>query len=56
VLPLLFVGAVNGTDAVITLTVTVPMVGASGTAGVLKYGPVLAVLVPRALVAVSVTE
>jgi hypothetical protein len=53
---LLLVGAVNATLAVLTDTVAVPMVGASETAGVLKYGPVLAVLVPMALVAVNVTE
>jgi hypothetical protein len=53
-LPLLFAGAVNGTLAVKTESVAVPIVGALGTDGVLKYGPVFAVLVPTALVAVRV--
>jgi hypothetical protein len=56
VLPLLLTGAVNVTLAFAPTSVAVPIVGAFGTAGVLKYGPVLAVLVPMALVAVSVTE
>jgi hypothetical protein len=54
--PLLSVEAVNGTLAVTPVFVTVPTVGTLGTAAVLKYGPVLAVLVPIALVAVNVTE
>ena len=55
--PLLLDGAVKATVAdVAPDAVAVPIVGASGTAGVSKYGPVLAVLVPIALVAVNVTE
>jgi hypothetical protein len=56
VLPLLLAGAVNVTLAFAPTRVAAPIVGALGTAAVLKYGPVLAVLVPIALVAVSVTE
>ena len=54
--PLLFDGAVNETWTAPPTKEAEPIVGASGTAGVLKYGPVLAVLVPIALVAVNVTE
>ena len=55
--PLLLVDGVKATDAPLSPTrVADPIVGASATAGVLKNGPVLAVLVPIALVAVSVTE
>jgi len=54
--PLLDVGGVNVTLAATPTRVAVPMVGASGTAGVWKYGPVLAVLVPIAFVAVNVAE
>jgi hypothetical protein len=50
------VGGVNVTDAVATERVAVPIVGASGTEAVLKYGPVLAALVPTEFVAVKVTE
>jgi hypothetical protein len=53
---LLLVVGVNGTLAVNPLFVTVPIAGADGTAGDLKYGPVLAALVPIAFVAVNVTE
>jgi hypothetical protein len=54
--PLLSVDAVNATLAVLPATVAVPMVGADGTDPVWKYGPLLAVLVPMALVAVNATE
>jgi hypothetical protein len=53
---LLSVDGVNATLAVLTDSVAVPMVGADGAAGAWKYGPLLAVLVPIALVAVKVTE
>ena len=57
VLPLLFTGGVNVTDAdAYPVDVAVPIVGASGADGVLKYGPVLSVLVPIALDALNVTE
>jgi hypothetical protein len=55
--PLLLVGGVKVTDAPLSPTsVAVPITGATGTAGVLTYGPVLGILVPTALVAVKVIE
>jgi hypothetical protein len=55
--PLLLVDGVKATDAPLSPTsVAAPITGATATAGVLKYGPVLAVLVPTAFVAVNVTE
>jgi hypothetical protein len=56
VLPLLLVGGVNVTLALAPTSVAVPIVGAFGTAGVLKYGPVLTALVPAEFVAASVAE
>ena len=53
--PPLLAGAVNGTLAVVPLTVAVPMVGAPGTVvGVAELLALLAELVPAALVAVTV--
>ena len=46
----------NATLAVLLDRVAAPIVGADGTAGAWKYGPLLAVLVPMAFVAVKVTE
>ena len=52
----MFADGVNATLATVPARVAAPMVGVLGTAGVWKYGPLLAVLVPIALVAVNVTE
>jgi hypothetical protein len=53
---LLLAEGVNATLAVLTDSVAAPMVGADGTAGVLKFGPMLGALVPTAFVAVNVAE